>query len=91
MSELIKAREEIEETDRQMAALFIKRMKCVESIAEYKKSNGIPILDTGREKELIAKNEGYIDDPQLIPYYDKFMHAVMDISKQYQHDLTDGK
>lgn len=87
MSELIKAREEIEETDRQMAALFIKRMRCAESIAAFKKINGIPILDKGREEELIKKNEGYIDDPELIPYYDLFMRSVMDISKQYQRDL----
>ena len=62
MSELIKAREEIEETDRQMAALFIKRMRCAASIAAYKKSNGIPILDREREQELIKKNEGYIEE-----------------------------
>ncbi len=89
MTDLNESRNKIEEIDRQMAELFVKRMHTAEEIAEYKKSNGIPILDTGREKALIEKNEQYIEDNSLKPHYRKFMQDVMDISKQYQHKLLE--
>lgn len=87
MSDLFKARKAIEDIDIQMAALFEARMKCVEDIAAYKKKNGIPILDTGREKELAGRNEMHIKVEELKPYYRQFIRSVMDISKQYQLEL----
>ena len=89
MDRLVEARKTIEEIDKEMARLFVKRMGCSERIAEYKSENGIPILDSGREKELIARNEKYIDGELLRPYYRQFMKSVMDISKQYQHRLVE--
>lgn len=88
MNELTEARARIEEIDKEMAALFEKRMKCSENIAAYKSRNGIPILDTGREQELLERNEKYVENTDLWPYYRQFMQTVMDISKQYQHKLT---
>ena len=88
MSELIETRKKIEEIDMEMAALFVKRMACAKEIAAYKRRNNIPILDQGRERELLEKNEKYIDDTLLRPYYRQLMQAVLDISKQYQHELN---
>ncbi|MCR5357467.1 MAG: chorismate mutase [Lachnospiraceae bacterium] len=89
MDKLTEARQSIEQIDKEMARLFVKRMGCSEQIAQYKSANGIPILDSGREKELIAKNEEYVENENLKPYYRHFMKSVMDISKQYQHKLTE--
>lgn len=89
MRELSELRKEIESIDKEMAALFTKRMLCSREIAHYKKANGIPILDSGREKDLIAKNEAYIENEVLKPYYRKFMQEIMDISKLYQHKIID--
>ncbi len=89
MTDLNESRKKIEEIDRQMASLFVERMHIAEEIAEYKKSNGIPILDTGREKALIEKNEQYVEDNGLKPHYRQFMQDVMDISKKYQHKLLE--
>ena len=89
MDKLTEARHKIEEIDREMAKLFIKRMECSEMIAEYKSANGIPILDTGRENELIKRNEGYIENERLKPFYNDFMKSVLNISKQYQHKLME--
>jgi rubrerythrin len=41
---LDKARDEINEIDRQMAELFARRMKAVSSVAKYKKENGLAVL-----------------------------------------------
>ena len=87
MSELSNARKKIEDIDEKMAVLFQAHMSCVEDIADYKKRNSIPVLDTAREKELIERNEQYIGTEGLKPYYRQFIRAVMDISRQYQHDL----
>ena len=90
MDRLTEARTKIEEIDRAMADLFVKRMGCSEEIAEYKRENGIPVLDTGREAALISKNEEYIESEGLKPFYRLFMKSVLDISKQYQHKLMEG-
>ena len=91
MRELNEIRKDIESIDKDMASLFEKRMKCSVEIADYKSANGIPILDTGREKKLLVKNEAYINDDSIKPYYIKFMQNIMDISKLYQHKLIDEK
>ncbi len=87
MRDISESRKNIEDIDRQMASLFEKRMQCSHEIAEYKKAKGIPVFDSSREKTLIEKNEAYIVDTELKPYYRQFMKDIMDISKQYQRSL----
>ena len=87
MNGLESAREQIEDIDRQMAALFERRMKCAHAIAAYKKENGLPIYDPVREKSLEEKNEKYIEDGVLVPYYRDFLRSLIGISKQYQNDI----
>ena len=50
MKDLNEIREEIDEIDRQMVALYEKRMRRTSEVAEYKLSVGKPVLDKGREK-----------------------------------------
>jgi len=90
MNDLEQARSTIERVDREMAALFVERMHCAEIIADYKKKHGLPILDISREKALIERNSGYIEESELKPYYVQYMQAVMDVSKRYQHMLAEG-
>ena len=44
-------RKEIDSIDDQLIALFAQRMETAEKIAEYKKANGLRVLDARREKE----------------------------------------
>ena len=44
-------RKEIDSIDDQLIALFAQRMETAEKIAEYKKANGLSVLDARREKE----------------------------------------
>ena len=50
MSKLEDARKIINEVDRAMAELFVKRMEAVETVAAYKKERGLPVLDAAREE-----------------------------------------
>ena len=76
--------QEIDRIDREMARLFEQRMQTVAQVIEYKKSVGMPILDSAREAAVIEKNSAYIQDAQLLDYYRRFIQAQMDLSREYQ-------
>ncbi len=84
------AREEIDRIDREMAALFERRMKAVESVADYKLAHGLPILDASREEAVIRKNSAYIESEALRPYYVEFLNATMRASRHYQRRRLEG-
>lgn len=90
MSELDNVRKKINEIDKEMAALYEKRMKCSYEVAKYKIANALPILDASREKEVIDNNSKYIEDDVIREYYVDFMKHTMDISKKYQSRLING-
>ena len=87
---LDKARKIINEVDRQMAELFVKRMRASEMVAEYKKERGLSILDTAREEEVIRQNSALIDDDLLREYYIGFLRNNMAVSRAYQSRLMEG-
>lgn len=91
MSDQLKeARKIISEVDKQMAELFVKRMRAAETVAAYKGENGLPILDEAREEELIKANSSYIEDEVLLEYYVNFIKSNMEISRRYQSRLLEG-
>ena len=55
MSELEQLRGDIDAIDRQIVDLMKQRMETVAQVAEYKKANNIPVLDSGRERALLSK------------------------------------
>ena len=62
MDLLNQARKIINEVDEEMAKLFVRRMQAAEMVAEYKKQNGMPILDSVREEEVVQRNANLIED-----------------------------
>ncbi len=90
MDKLNKAREIIGEADKEIAALFEKRMAAVKEVAEYKKERGIPVFDAAREDFLISKNLEYIENEEIKDFYVSFIKSTMDISKRYQHRILEG-
>ncbi|MBQ6701166.1 MAG: chorismate mutase [Oscillospiraceae bacterium] len=90
MNKLEEARKSINEIDKEMAALFVKRMQAAKLISEYKMERGLPILDQSRENELIAKNSAFVEDETLRSYYVNFIKDTMSISRKYQQMLQEG-
>ncbi len=90
MNKLEEARKSINEIDKEMAALFVKRMEAAKLISEYKMERGLPILDQSRENALIAKNSEYVEDETLRSYYVNFLKETMGISRKYQQMLQEG-
>ena len=52
-------RERIDEIDRELTALFARRMEVAAQIAAYKRENGLPVLDERRERELLPDPKAY--------------------------------
>lgn len=77
-------RKTINETDKEMVALFEKRMDAVAKIAEFKKQHNMKILDSGREKEVITRAVSYLENQDLETSLRFFMEDLLTISRQYQ-------
>ena len=90
MTKLDEARSIINEVDKQIADLFVKRMSATKMVAEYKKENGLAIFDAAREEALIKRNSEYIDDTEIREYYVNFLKDTISVSKSYQERLLSG-
>lgn len=88
MNTLEHARNIIDEIDRQMAELFERRMQAVEQVIAYKWEHGLPILDAGREQQVIERNCKRIEKKEYEPFYIDYIRALMEISKRYQRTLV---
>ncbi len=89
--ELIKqAREDINRIDKELAALFVQRMRAVEQVAEFKKLHAMPILDAAREQQILTQGAARLEDETMREYYVNFQQALMDISRSYQQRLISG-
>ncbi len=84
------SREEISRIDREMAALFERRMDEAAKIAEYKKKRGLPIKDKTREDALINADRSLIANPDYEGLYTDFLRHTIDISVRYQERILSG-
>ncbi len=87
MTDLNILRDQIDEIDREMRDLFIKRMDIVKEIADYKMSQDLTVYDHSREEEVIRKNLMPIADSQYKVYYEEVLLTLMKVSKDYQKYL----
>ena len=78
-------RAELDEIDKVLEQYFVRRMQVVANIGEFKRANGIPTLDAGREAQVLEKHTRSIE-PQFVPYMEDFFRAMMAISRKYQDD-----
>ena len=90
MTDLEKARQMIDEADREIARQFEKRMDAARLVAAYKKERGLPILDTAREQAILERNRDLIENEAYRPYYMRFMETTMAQSRAFQSRLMDG-
>lgn len=86
MASINEARKRINEIDKEMAELFVKRMAAVREVARYKQENGMPIFDGAREEEVIKRNSELVDG-EMRGYYVDFLKNNMAVSKRYQSSL----
>jgi monofunctional chorismate mutase len=87
MDELAKLREEIDEIDRQLVALFESRMNAVVKIGQYKRKNKLPVLNSSREQEVLIKSLNYLKDKTFEKPLEEFFRELMRISKEIQDEV----
>ena len=90
MDMLNSARKAINEIDKEMAELFVKRMEASAQVGQYKLSHGLPVYDPEREAEVIRRNSVLVEDEALRAYYVNFLQTCMDLSKSYQSQIQNG-
>lgn len=84
MSELEQLRGDIDAIDRQIVDLMKQRMETVAQVAEYKKANNVPVLDTGRERALLSK-VGQEAGEELADYIQSMYRTIMAASRSYEN------
>jgi chorismate mutase/prephenate dehydratase len=86
MRDLNEIRLEINEIDNKLIELFKRRMECAKDVANYKKANNIPILNTQREQEILdemlQRGGEYGHAAQLL------FSNIMELSRALQHNIV---
>ncbi len=79
-------REKIDTVDEKLVALFAERMELSRAIAEYKKENGLPVLDASREKEKL-ESAAERSPAELREYTRRLYAMLFELSRDYQREL----
>ena len=82
--ELNEIRKEIDEIDKQLVELYIRRMNCSARVAEYKREHNMPVLDASRERALLNKISE-LSGSEFEEYTRTLYSNILDLSRSYQH------
>lgn len=81
-------RKQIDGIDEELVKIFEKRMKTAAEIADVKRKENIPVLNTAREREIIANLTEKTDKD--ISVYIRILYSLLfEMSRSYQHKLLD--
>ena len=80
-------RKEIDLIDKELVSLFIRRMNCASEVAEYKKQNNLPVLDTSRERALLSKISE-LSGEEFEEYARTLYSTILSLSRSYQHKAS---
>ncbi len=91
MEDLDAVRRQIRRIDKNLVALFEKRMALSKEVALCKIESGKPIYDAAREEQNIHDLTLLLTDAADRPYFKKWYQLLMDLSKDKQKDEGAGK
>lgn len=84
--DLTELREQINGVDAQLKELFLRRMELAAQVAAYKKANGLPVLNTAREQQVLETAAAGLEPP-LDEYVRQLFVQLMALSRDYQRQL----
>ena len=84
--ELKECRNKLDVIDSQLISLFCERMEVVQRVAEYKKEHDLPILNSGREKEILERVRT-LSGEEFAPYAQTLFETLLYVSREYQKTL----
>ncbi|MCI9263841.1 MAG: bifunctional chorismate mutase/prephenate dehydratase [Oscillospiraceae bacterium] len=88
MSLLDDYRVQIDSIDAKLVPLFLERMTVTQKVGEYKKQNGLPVLDSGREQQVLAAKTALAPDPAQKAEVASLYESIMAISRRQQRKLV---
>ena len=77
-------RVEIDKIDREITQLLEKRMNVAKAISKYKMENNMQIFHPDREKMVIEKNKGYLENKEYEDLVESFYDNLMYLSRLVQ-------
>ena len=77
-------RSQIDEIDKELVELFKRRMAVSSSVAEYKKSTGMNVLDASRERALLNK-VSELSGEEFEEYTRILYTTILELSRSYQY------
>ncbi len=83
MNNLEQSRNKIDEIDTKLAELFSERINIAAEVARYKIENKIPVLNSGRERDIVTRLIQGRDDVTA-QYIKSLYQTIFDISRSYQ-------
>ena len=91
MRDLTELRKEIDRIDKQLTALFEERMDTVLEIADYKATHDLPILNTGREQEVIDNCIECLRDRSYEKELAQWIRQTLSLSREIQKEYISAQ
>ena len=82
--DLTDLRNQIDEIDKELVSLFVRRMAIAAQVAEYKRVNNLPIKVPAREEEILQKLSK-IAGTEMESYVRGLYTEIFELSRAYQN------
>ncbi len=83
--DLDKIRQELDEIDRQLVALYEQRLKTCDLVADYKIEQSKPVLDAAREEQKLAAVSSLVQSPYDKRAVEELYRQIMTASRRRQY------
>ena len=91
MRELTELRTELDTIDRELVALYERRMAVAGEVAAYKMAHDLPVLDASREQQVIASRQGYLREQRYAGDIARLFELLMERSRAEQQRVMEEK
>ncbi len=78
---------QIDNIDKDLVKLLEERFRICLSIGQYKKENGLEVLNEAREKQVIEKNLSLLQNHTFKPNIEEVLITIMAESRKLQNKL----
>lgn len=89
MTKLEQCRAEIDRVDKEICALYERRMRIVEGVAQYKIEHGLPVLQPGREDAVLQRAQDAVSEAAYRPGVRRVFETLMEVSRSMQTGMLD--
>lgn len=87
MKDLAEVRQELDAVDREIVALFEKRMLLARDVVAYKLAHDMPVLDRSREEAVLASRVGMLQDSYWAESVRALYEEIMRLSRAEQERI----